>query len=36
MHTLIIGLDAFDPAVFERLYEQSRLPNLARYVQSQN
>lgn len=32
MHTLIIGLDAFDPQVFEQLYEQGRMPNLGRYV----
>lgn len=34
MHTLIIGLDAFDPAVFERLYEQGRVPNLGKYVEA--
>ena len=33
MHTLIVGLDAFDPTVFERLYEQGRVPNLGKYVQ---
>jgi predicted AlkP superfamily phosphohydrolase/phosphomutase len=33
MHTLIIGLDAFDPTIFERLYEQGRVPNLGKYVQ---
>lgn len=33
MHSLIVGLDAFDPLVFERLYEQGRLPNLGKYVQ---
>ena len=32
MRTLIIGLDAFDPERFERLYEVGRVPNLARYV----
>lgn len=32
MRTLILGLDAFDPTTFERLYEDGRLPNLARYV----
>lgn len=34
MRVLIIGLDAFDPGVFERLYEAGRVPNLAKYVQS--
>ena len=28
MKTLIIGLDAFDPTVFEKLYEQGKLQNL--------
>jgi len=32
MRTLIIGLDAFEPRRFERLYEEGRLPNLAKYV----
>lgn len=32
MKTLIIGLDAFDPTVFERLFEQNELPHLAKYV----
>lgn len=32
MRVLIIGLDAFEPRRFERLYEQGRLPNLAKYV----
>ncbi|MFM8320042.1 MAG: alkaline phosphatase family protein [Chloroflexota bacterium] len=30
MRTLIVGLDAFDPALFETLYNQGRLPNLGR------
>lgn len=30
MFTAIIGLDAFDPQKFERLYNQGRLPNLGR------
>jgi predicted AlkP superfamily phosphohydrolase/phosphomutase len=34
MKTLILGFDAFDPAVFERLSEQGRLPNLTRYAES--
>jgi predicted AlkP superfamily phosphohydrolase/phosphomutase len=32
MRVLIIGLDAFEPKRFERLYEQGRVPNLAKYV----
>lgn len=32
--TLILGLDAFDPTVFERLHEQGRLPHLSRYVRA--
>lgn len=36
MRVLIIGLDAFDPKTFERLYEQGRMPNLGRYVQAGN
>lgn len=32
MRVLIIGLDAFDPTIFERLNEAGRLPNLRRYV----
>lgn len=34
MKTVILGLDAFDPEVFERLYEQGRMPNLGRYVKT--
>jgi predicted AlkP superfamily phosphohydrolase/phosphomutase len=34
MHVLILGLDAFDPSRFERLSEEGRLPNLAKYVES--
>ena len=34
MRVIIIGLDAFDPTTFERLYEQGRLPNLGKYVQA--
>jgi predicted AlkP superfamily phosphohydrolase/phosphomutase len=33
MRVLIIGLDAFDPNTFERLYERGRMPNLGKYVQ---
>lgn len=34
MQTFILGLDAFDPRVFERLSEHGRLPNLTRYARS--
>ncbi len=34
METLILGLDAFDPALFERLSEQGKLPNLTKYVEA--
>ncbi len=34
MKTLIVGFDAFDPATFESLYEQGKLPNLSRYVEA--
>jgi predicted AlkP superfamily phosphohydrolase/phosphomutase len=34
MQTLIIGFDAFDPARFERLAEEGKLPHLSRYVES--
>lgn len=36
MRVLIIGLDAFDPTIFERLYERGRMPNLGKYVQAGN
>jgi predicted AlkP superfamily phosphohydrolase/phosphomutase len=32
MRTLILGFDAFDPTVFERLVRQGRMPHLAKYV----
>ncbi|MCB8968174.1 MAG: alkaline phosphatase family protein [Ardenticatenaceae bacterium] len=32
MRAVIIGLDAFEPRTFERLYEQGKLPNLGKYV----
>ncbi|MBN2146225.1 MAG: alkaline phosphatase family protein [Anaerolineales bacterium] len=32
MKTLIIGLDAFDPKIFESLHERNGLPNLSKYV----
>lgn len=34
MQTLILGLDAFDPTLFERLSEQGKLPNLTKYVET--
>ncbi len=34
MHTLILGFDAFDPGIFERLAGQGKLPNLARYAEA--
>lgn len=34
MKVLIVGLDAFEPKTFERLYEEGRVPNLAQYVES--
>jgi predicted AlkP superfamily phosphohydrolase/phosphomutase len=34
MKTVIIGLDAFDPVVFERLHNQGRMPNLGKYVEA--
>ena len=34
MKTLLIGLDAFDPAFFESLHARNRLPHLAKYVAS--
>jgi predicted AlkP superfamily phosphohydrolase/phosphomutase len=34
MHTLIIGLDAFDPGIVEKLLEAGRLPNLGKIVQA--
>ena len=34
MRTILLGLDAFDPDVFEKLYNQGRMPNLAKYIES--
>jgi predicted AlkP superfamily phosphohydrolase/phosphomutase len=34
MRTLIIGLDAFDPTLFENLNEQGKLPNLGKLVEA--
>ncbi|MEM7331069.1 MAG: alkaline phosphatase family protein [Chloroflexota bacterium] len=34
MRVLLIGLDAFDPKRFERLYEAGKMPNLAKYVET--
>ena len=33
MWTLLLGFDAFDPTVFERLSEKGKLPHLTRYVE---
>jgi predicted AlkP superfamily phosphohydrolase/phosphomutase len=33
MRTLIIGLDAFDPIIFEALADQGKLPNLRPYIE---
>jgi predicted AlkP superfamily phosphohydrolase/phosphomutase len=32
MRTIIVGFDSFDPALFEKLQDAGRMPNLARYV----
>lgn len=32
MRTVILGLDAFDPGLFEKLIEQDRLPNLGKFA----
>src|SRR3990172_11438464 len=32
MRTIIVGFDSFDPAVFERLLEAGKTPNLAKSV----
>lgn len=32
MKTIIVGFDAFDPNVFERLHEQGKMPNLGKFV----
>ena len=34
MQVLILGFDAFDPVVFERLSEQGRLPNLTAFAEN--
>ncbi len=36
MQTIVLGLDAFDPGIFERLYEQDRMPHLGKYVANGN
>lgn len=33
MKTIILGFDAFDPTVFERLIDQGKLPNLAAFLE---
>lgn len=32
MHTLVIGLDAFDPGIVERMLEAGKLPHLGKFV----
>lgn len=34
MQTIILGLDAFDPGIFEALAAQNRLPHLAKFAQA--
>lgn len=34
--TLLLGLDAFDPTIFEQLSAAGRLPNLTKYVEAGN
>jgi predicted AlkP superfamily phosphohydrolase/phosphomutase len=36
MRVLILGFDAFDPATFESLSEEGRLPNLTRWMEQGN
>jgi predicted AlkP superfamily phosphohydrolase/phosphomutase len=36
MRTILLGLDAFDPGIFEKLNEQGRTPNLEKYVKAGN
>ena len=36
MKSIVIGLDAFDPNIFEDLYNQGKMPNLGRYVEINN
>ena len=36
MKTVVLGLDAFDPGVFEGLLEQGRMPHLGKYVANGN
>lgn len=33
MKSIVVGLDAFDPGIFEDLYNQGKMPNLGRYVE---
>ena len=34
MRVLILGIDSFDPNIFERLASQGKMPNLAKYIDS--
>ena len=36
MRVLILGIDSFDPNVFERLASQGQMPNLRKYIDSGN
>ena len=33
MKTLMVGFDAFDPQLFEKLHEEGKMPNLSKYVE---
>jgi predicted AlkP superfamily phosphohydrolase/phosphomutase len=35
MQTIILGLDAFDPKLYERLHSEGKLPNLGKYVENE-
>jgi predicted AlkP superfamily phosphohydrolase/phosphomutase len=36
MKSILLGLDAFDPGIFEKLSQQNRLPNLGKYATAGN
>lgn len=36
MYTLILGIDSFDPAIFESLASQGKMPNLSKYADAGN
>jgi len=33
MKTIMVGFDAFDPLIFEKLHEEGKLPNLSKYLE---